>query len=188
MPVSSQMLGIPGDECICGRRATIRHCPSCGSSRIYGRTGRIHKYLDGTERLVKTQFRCQACTHLFIDEEREFCEAPAVGKKLAAQKVAALAQAAHSGDILTPIERAAAESILKSMRSGTPLEEAKPSNTLTMTEEERNKLENELRRMHLHHLLAYNAKQRPDHPGPIEEYIKKGIEENEQAWIKASRA
>jgi len=153
---------------------------------VYGRSGRVHKHLDGIERLVKTQFRCQGCTHLFIDEERQFCQAPAVGKKLAMQKVAALHEAAKTGDTLTPSERVAAESVLKAMRSGTPLEEVKP--TLTLSEEERNKLETELRRAHLHHLLAFNAKQRTDHPGPVNEYVANGIKQFEQDWVKASRA
>jgi hypothetical protein len=187
MPVSSQMLGVAGDECQCGRRATVRHCPSCGSFRVYGRTNKVHKFPDGSYKLVETEFRCQACTHLFVDEEREFCEAPAVGKKLATQKVAALHEAAKSGDALTPAERIAAESILKAMRSGTPLENVKTPR-LTMTDDERNRLITELKKAHLQHLLEYNAKQRSDHPGPIEEYVKKGIEQNEQDWIKASRA
>ena len=104
MPISNQMIGIPGDECICGRRSTIRHCPSCGSFRVYGRTGRVHTFASGEQKLVKTEFRCQACTHLFVDEEREFCEAPAVGKKLAAQKVAALHEAARTGDQFVKIQ------------------------------------------------------------------------------------
>ena len=187
MPVSNQMIGVTGDECVCGRRATIRHCPECGSFRIYGRSGRLHKHLDGVERLVERQFRCQACTHLFIDAEREYCQAPAVGKKLAQQKVAALHEAAQSGDTLTPTERIAAESILKAIRSGTPFEEAKPS-VMTLSEDERNKLTTELKTAYRYHLLAYNAKQRPDHPGTVEEYVENGIKQLEADWLKTSRS
>src|SRR5213079_2690965 len=111
MPISSQMIGIHGDQCNCGRRATIRHCPACGSARVYGRSGRMHTHLNGEVKLVKTEFRCQACTHLFIDEEREFCEAPAVGSRLAAQRVRALAEAKASGEYLRPKEDKAAESL-----------------------------------------------------------------------------
>jgi hypothetical protein len=180
MPVSRQMLGIPGDECICGRRATIRHCPECGSSRIYGRSGRVHKYSDGTEKLVQTEFRCQACTHLFVDEEREFCQAPAVGRNLAMQKVSSLAEAARMGDTLTPTERIIAKNLLK-------VDEAQTPSTI-MTEEERNKLVTELRKGYRYHLLAFNAGQRPDHPGPIDEFVEKGLKQFEQDWIKASRS
>jgi len=56
------MIGIHGDACNCGRRATVRHCPSCGSGRVYGRQGECMYISNGEVKLVKTGFRCQACT------------------------------------------------------------------------------------------------------------------------------
>ena len=44
-------------------------------------------------RLGESEYRCMACGHLFIEEEREFCDAPPVGSVLAAQKVKALHEA-----------------------------------------------------------------------------------------------
>jgi len=85
-------IGIKGDECVCGRRASVLHCPACGSSRVYARENRKHTMLDGSVKHVDTQFRCQRCGHLFIEEERQFCDAPPVSKKLAEQKARALAQ------------------------------------------------------------------------------------------------
>jgi len=148
---------------------------------------RVHKFLNGELKHVDTEFRCQACGHLFVDEERQFCEAPPVGKTLAAQKVRALHAAKQTGEYLTPSERIAAESVAKLIRGGTPIEEAKPT-AVKLSEEELAKMRNELRRAHLHHLLAFNAKQRPDHPGPIEEYIENGIKQLEADWLKASQA
>jgi len=138
-------------------------------------------------REVKVEFRCQGCGHLFVDEEREFCEAPPVGTSLATQKVRALHNAAQSGEYLSPTERIAAESVLKAMRAGTPLEEAKPV-VAAMSEEERNRLTTELRTAYRHHLLAFNAKQRTDHQGTIDEYVEKGIKQFEEEWVKVSRA
>ena len=179
MPVSRQMIGIPGDECQCGRRATIRHCPECGSFRTYGRSGRMHKHLDGVERLVERQFRCQACTHLFIDEEREFCEAPPVGQKLAAQRVKALHEA--SSGSLTPAEQIAANSL------GRLISGDKATNK-GLNDEELAKLKTELRKSYAQHLLEYNSKQRTDHPGDVEAYIANGVKMLEAEWLKASQA
>jgi hypothetical protein len=93
-----------------------------------------------------------------------------------------LQEATQSGEHLTPVERIAAESLLKAMKSGT-----EPS-LATLTEEERNKLVTELRTAYRYHLLAFNNHERPDHPGPIDEYVENGIKAMEQDWIKASRS
>src|SRR5437868_8267488 len=95
MGVKSQYIGVKGDECQCGRRATIRHCPVCGSPRIYARLNRLHTLITGEQRFVATQLRCQSCGHLFIEEERALCEAPPIGSVLAAQRVRALHDASQ---------------------------------------------------------------------------------------------
>lgn len=111
MPVPNHLIGVKGDECQCGRRASVRHCPSCGSSRIYARQRRHHVFVDGSTRLVEVEFRCQTCGHLFVDEEREFCDAPPVGPKLAAQKVKALHEASQTGEYLRPEDQKIADAI-----------------------------------------------------------------------------
>jgi hypothetical protein len=102
MRVRGNLAGIKGDQCDCGRRASILHCLACGSTRIYARTGRLHTHMNGETKFVETQLRCQTCGHLFIQDERPFCDAPPVGEKLAAQKVRALAQARKQGEFLRP--------------------------------------------------------------------------------------
>jgi hypothetical protein len=123
MTTPSKYVGIPGDECQCGRRATIRHCPLCGSSRVYARSNRLHQMLDGTKKFVEVEFRCQACGHLFIEEEREFCEAPPVSAVLAKQKIQAIHEASKTGEYLNPIEAKIAVEINKLLKSPTHSEE-----------------------------------------------------------------
>src|SRR6267378_961092 len=111
MRVSQNLIGVSGDECICGRRKTVAHCPVCGSTRRYARSNRMHKLVDGSERFVKVQFRCMTCGHEYIDEERELCEAPPVGSKLALQKVRAIQEAQQRGEVLTRSEAKLAKAI-----------------------------------------------------------------------------
>lgn len=111
MPISKQMLGVKGDECQCGRRATIRHCPSCGSTRVYARSDRIHTYADGSMKKVEVEFRCQGCGHLFVDEERRYCDAPPVGTILASLKVKALHEANKTGEHLRPADKKIADAL-----------------------------------------------------------------------------
>jgi hypothetical protein len=105
MPVSKEYLGVKGDECQCGRRMSIRHCTKCGSTRTYSRMNRMHEHLDGSRKHVDIQFRCQGCGHLYIEEEREFCEAPPAGAKLALRRAAALAESIITGSITTGVVR-----------------------------------------------------------------------------------
>ena len=91
MAIPKNHLGIKGvDECQCGRRATLMHCTKCGSSRVYARQNRAHTHMNGEVKFVETQFRCQTCGHLFIEAEREFCDAPPVSEALARQKALAM--------------------------------------------------------------------------------------------------
>jgi hypothetical protein len=162
MPTPSQHVGVKGDECQCGRRATIRHCPSCGSSRVYARMNRAHVLLDGTKRFVDVQFRCQSCGHLFIDAEREFCEAPPVGPKLAAQKAKALFEAKQSGEYMSPKEA-------KMLRTIEAL-----TGTKALTPEEREDLENKLdfqiRSAWADANFAFESGKGPD-PGNCDEWV-----------------
>lgn len=112
MAQQAHLIGIRGDECQCGRRATIRHCPVCGSSRIYGySTPQAYTNQRGEVKVATKLYRCLGCAFKFVDEDREFCEAPPVGVKLAAQKVKALQEAKESGEHLRGTEQKIVESI-----------------------------------------------------------------------------
>jgi hypothetical protein len=107
------ILGFPGDECNCGRRASVLHCIACGSTRIYARSYRPHTHLNGETKIVETQLRCQSCNHVFIPEERQFCEAPPVSEVLAKLKVRRLAEAKARGEYLNPQEQKVASVLNK---------------------------------------------------------------------------
>jgi hypothetical protein len=113
MPTPKSHIGFKGDECQCGRRATLRHCTSCGSSRTYARHNRLHTLSNGEERFVKIQFCCQACGHEFIEEEREFCDAPPVSAALAQQKLKAMSEANQTGEHLRPNDKKLADAVEK---------------------------------------------------------------------------
>jgi hypothetical protein len=111
MPVPEHLKAVKGDECQCGRRASTRHCPVCGSARLYGYSQpQWHKNLRGEMEQVQL-FRCIGCAHKFTDAEREFCEAPCIGTKLAAQRLKAVQEAKKTGEHLTPAEKKIAEAI-----------------------------------------------------------------------------
>jgi hypothetical protein len=111
MGVNRDLVGVKGDECSCGRRSSKRHCTSCGSPRTYARMNRAHMHLNGELRMVPIQHRCQSCGHLFIDEEREFCEAPPVGVKLVAQRIRVLAEAQQKSEYLRPHDQKIVEAV-----------------------------------------------------------------------------
>lgn len=84
--------GVKGDDCQCGRRFTIRHCPKCGSTRTYCYSQ--EQTIERAGVLVKVRlFRCVPCGHRYTDEDREFCDAPPINVALANQKIQALAEA-----------------------------------------------------------------------------------------------
>src|SRR5438445_12380567 len=97
-----RIIGVKGDECNCGRRASVIHCPRCGSSRVYSRLNRKHRMINGEDKFVETQFRCQACSHLFIEEEREWCDAPPITAALALMKQQRLHEASKTNEYLAP--------------------------------------------------------------------------------------
>lgn len=111
MPTPRYAFGVTGDECQCGRRLSINHCNACGSMRVYSRMNRLHEYLDGTTKFVRVQYRCQACGHVYIQEEREFCEAPPIGPVLARQRIQAIAQAKETKEYLNPKDTKIAEAL-----------------------------------------------------------------------------
>jgi hypothetical protein len=60
--------------------------------------------MNGETKEVAIQFRCMTCAHVFIEEEREWCNAAPIGEALAALKVRNIAAAHVSGEKL-PSER-----------------------------------------------------------------------------------
>lgn len=102
MGVPQHMVGIKGDMCACGRRATVRHCIECGSARVYARQNRLHTFKSGEQKFVEIEFRCQACGHTFTEEEREFCNAPPITIALAKLKVQRLYEASKENEFLDP--------------------------------------------------------------------------------------
>jgi hypothetical protein len=183
VPTPSHHVGVKGDECICGRRLSVRHCPSCGSSRVYARMNRAHVLLDGTKKFVEVQFRCQSCGHLFIDPEREFCEAPPVGQKLALQKARALMEAKQSGERLSDKEA-------KMLRA---VETLTGANAIKLTPEEREDLENKLdlmiRGAWADANLLFTEGKGPD-PGPCDVWVaeqKKRFHVTEDGQIKETQ-
>lgn len=121
--VRDAMMGVKGDECDCGRRASVRHCNSCGSMRVYARQNRHHTFLNGETKAVDVQFRCQSCGHLFVEEERQFCDAPPVSIVLAKLKVQRLAEARKQGEYLNPKEAQLAD-IVEKIQEHSPAQEA----------------------------------------------------------------
>ena len=124
MPTPKYALGIKGDECQCGRKNSIRHCPLCGSTRYYGYANeQLREYPnpkdpegDSVWKKVKL-YRCLQCANKFTDGEREFCGAPPIGNASALQRVQSLMEASPEG--LTPEQQKASES-LKAMLSQKP--------------------------------------------------------------------
>ncbi len=168
MRVNQNLIGVRGDECICGRRKTVAHCPVCGSTRRYARSNRMHRLVDGTEHFVKVQFRCMTCGHEYIDAEREFCEAPPVGATLASQKVRALYDAKKTGEYLNDKDA----KMLKTVEALTGVSARK------LSAEERQNLENRLDTMIRNawadamfaHKEHPNDPMYPD-PGPCDEFV-----------------
>ena len=144
MGVPKNHIGFKGDECQCGRRASLLHCTKCGSSRLYARRNRLHKLPDGTAKLVEIERVCQTCGHCFIDVEREFCEAPPVGEVLLRIKASLKASQLASelpqqtlDELLAPISPPNANSNLSPTASSTPNEApSEASEAIAQTPEE----------------------------------------------------
>lgn len=117
--VRRDILGFKGDECDCGRRASVLHCNACGSTRIYARSNRQHEHLNGEIKFVENQFKCQTCGHVFIQAERQFCDAPPVSEVLAKLKVQRLAEAAKTGEYLRPKDAKVADALTEMLTQST---------------------------------------------------------------------
>lgn len=107
MAVPQHLRGIKGDECQCGRRFSVRHCPVCGSSRLYTFSNeQWREKLDGSGQAERVRLtRCISCAHRFTEPEREFCDAPPISAALAAQKIRAIAEAESTGEHLRPDDK-----------------------------------------------------------------------------------
>ena len=114
MTLQPRFYGFPGDECICGRRASVRHCPACGSITLYGYAKPdYYKDIHGDIKLVDGLFRCRSCSHRFIDSDRQFCDAPPVSIVLAKLKVERLKAAQKQGEYLNKRDATLASAIEK---------------------------------------------------------------------------
>jgi hypothetical protein len=112
MAVPAHLRGIKGDECQCGRRASVRHCPVCGSSRLYAFSNeQWREKLDGSGAERVRLSRCISCAHRFTDAEREFCDAPPISTALATLKLKALQDAKAQGEYLRPNDEKIASAI-----------------------------------------------------------------------------
>lgn len=119
MPTPKWMHGLPGDECECGRRKSVRHCPYCGSTRMYpyaedhyteypGVTTKSGEILYRKVRLI----RCLSCPHVFSEDELQLsCGAPPIAEALAKQRIQNIHNAKASGKPLSPVEQKMANSI-----------------------------------------------------------------------------
>jgi len=115
MPTPKSLWGIRGDECQCGRRATVRHCPDCGSTIYYApRRLEIREKPgpngDPIPFLVQT-FHCRRCPSVFTDADREFCQASPIGEALTRLRIQNIHNAKRSGESLTPTEEKIAKSV-----------------------------------------------------------------------------
>lgn len=166
MRISSNLIGVKGDECQCGRRQTIAHCPVCGSTRRYARANRMHKFANGEERYVKTEFRCMTCGNEYVDEERFLCEAPPIGAKLAMQRVRAIAEAQQQGEILNPKEAKIAKAIDTIVGTS-------PEQTAELKAAADKKLDFMIRQLWADEVFAFKSGKQEAHPGPIEPFIER---------------
>jgi len=77
MALTFDFIGTPSDSCRCGRRASKKHCPFCGSFQIkaYRTTRKI--YDPETKFTVElTNYACEKCGIKFDETALSKCEAP----------------------------------------------------------------------------------------------------------------
>jgi hypothetical protein len=137
---------------------------------------RVHTFKDGTQQYVPIQLRCQGCGKLFVEAEREFCDAPPVGPKLAAQKARALQEAKRNGESFSPREA----KLIKAIETIVgPIE---------MTAEQKEALETQidylLRQAWADAVFAFKSGKGPN-PGGLEEFKKLHREEVEKLLAEA---
>lgn len=112
MAIPKHHYGFVGDMCQCGRRASLIHCPTCGSSSNRARHNRLHKHMDGQIKFVDVELVCNLCGVTFVHEDRKFCNATPIGIQDATRKLHMLAEAASSPN-LTPDQQTAASTAKK---------------------------------------------------------------------------
>lgn len=166
--------GFKGDLCECGRRRTVRHCPSCGSTSYYARKCAAHKSrVTGEFVEVKFVYHCRPCYTDFIDDERNFCEAPPVSQALARKRVQALASAVQTGEQLSPTEQSVVDA-LKAAATPEQAQALEPPKPSDQKEFEANlwKLRNEWAD------LSFAFKEgKGDNPGPCDFWLKRRVKE-----------
>jgi hypothetical protein len=85
---------------------SVRHCPSCGSTRSYAYVHKVSRKNSLTGELEEHQkYRCIPCGTEYIDAEREFCHAPVVSTQLVAQRLRAMQETAKAGIALSSEEK-----------------------------------------------------------------------------------
>jgi hypothetical protein len=112
MSIPVSYIGISGDRCSCGRRASIRHCPECGSFRLALKRGKPLSEAR-TSRPPRDIFRCIRCGFEFDDEMRVDCTAPVYRTKqqIAALEILRIRQEKQNGYPLTDWEAKLLQSI-----------------------------------------------------------------------------
>ena len=105
MSLTTYHQGQEGDECQCGRRASVAHCTRCGSFRLYG-YAEGEKVIRQGQLVTVGRYRCTTCGNRFTDVDREFCTAPVFTKKieLVKMQVKRMKQAVIDGHPLTDKE------------------------------------------------------------------------------------
>jgi hypothetical protein len=77
MSIPISYVGVDGDRCSCGRRASLRHCPSCGSFMVKFRpSARISRQTEEGSWQFIERYTCTRCGFVFEDSLRKSCEAP----------------------------------------------------------------------------------------------------------------
>jgi hypothetical protein len=106
MSIPQSYVGVDGDRCSCGRRASLRHCPSCGSFMVKFRpSARISRLTElGSWQLVE-RYTCTRCGFVFEDALRRSCEAPVYMTKQQRLVVAAVQAKSAQGLPLNLQER-----------------------------------------------------------------------------------
>jgi hypothetical protein len=74
MSLPANYVGIEGDRCQCNRRASIIHCPVCGSFKVQYKAS-LSTMRGQNERI--SRFKCSKCGMVFEENDwKTHCEAP----------------------------------------------------------------------------------------------------------------
>lgn len=189
MPISKHHIAIRGDECQCGRRKSVLHCPFCGSTQVRTYANpRFHKHLNGDVKEVASLRHCNACGKNFTDDEREFCNATPIGAADAARKLQILAEAESSPN-QTQDQRTAsttAKALLDALRQ-VQQPSAAETHALEVLEKQTIPTEEQRYNEYIHYVTVlrgeYNQEvykyrtEGKEHPDTEEEYVAKCLEQ-----------